>query len=134
MSSISSPCTVTMRTIRRACGFPAALLLLMAGTSCREPVAPSGPGRLAPTRAALAFSSVLPEASGEPVIPLRSARVRLFRLPGETPERAVLDTVVPFGETDADVAITVGVVVTMVSERFGLELSLIDDQQQVVYR
>lgn len=89
---------------------------------------------VAPTRAALAFSSVLPESAGEPVIPLRSARVRLFRLPSEIPERSVIDTVVPFRETDPDLALTIGLVLTMVSERFGLELSLIDDQQQVVYR
>jgi uncharacterized protein YjdB len=123
-----------MRTIRRARGLAAALLLSIAGTSCREPAAPSGPGRLAPTNAALAFSSVLPESSGEPVIPLRAARVRLFRLPGQVPERAVVDTVVPFSENDAERSLTLGVVVTMVSERFGIELSLIDDQQQVVYR
>jgi uncharacterized protein YjdB len=123
-----------MRPIRRARGFAAALLLSIAGTSCRESAAPSGPGRVAPSRAALAFASVLPESAGEPVIPLRSARVRLFRLPGEVPERAVVDTVVPFRETDPDLALTIGIVLTMVSERFGLELSLIDDQQQVVYR
>jgi uncharacterized protein YjdB len=123
-----------MRTIRRARGLAAALLLSIAGTSCRDSAAPSGLGRVAPTRAALAFASVLPESSGEPVIPLRSARVRLFRLPGEVPERAVVDTVVPFSETDADVTLTLGIVLTMVSERFGFELSLIDDQQQVVYR
>ena len=123
-----------MHTIHRALGHAAALLFAMAGISCREPAVPSGLGRVAPTHAALAFSSVLPESSGEPVIPLRAARVRLFRLPGELPERAVLDTVVPFRETDQDLALTLGIVVTMVSERFGLELSLVDDQQQVVYQ
>lgn len=123
-----------MRTIRRARGLAAALLLSIAGTSCRDSAAPSGPGRVAPTRAALALTSVLPESSGEPVIPVRFARVRLFRLPGQVPELAVLDTLVPFSETDADLTLTLGIVLTMVSERFGLELSLIDDQQQVVYR
>ncbi|HEV7994228.1 MAG TPA: Ig-like domain-containing protein [Gemmatimonadaceae bacterium] len=123
-----------MRTIRRAHGFAAALLFSIAGTSCRESNAPSGPGRIAPAGAALAFSSVLPESSGELVIPLRAARVRLFRLPGEVPERAVLDTLVPFRETDPDLSLTIGIATTMVSERFGLELSLIDDQQQVAFR
>ncbi|MEO8561408.1 MAG: Ig-like domain-containing protein [bacterium] len=122
-----------MRTILRARGLAAALLFSVAGSSCRDTAAPSGPGHLAPATAALAFVSKFPEVGGELVIPIRAARVRLFRLPGETPERAALDTVVSFRETDADLALTLGIVVTMVSERFGLELSLIDDQQQVVY-
>jgi hypothetical protein len=93
----------------------------------------TGPGRQAPTAAALALSSVLPSSPGEPVIPVKLARVRLFRLPGEVPERAVLDTVVPFTDADDARALTVGVTLTMVSERFGIELSLLDDRAQVIY-
>jgi uncharacterized protein YjdB len=45
----------------------------------------------------------------------------------------VLDTVLPFTDADAARALTVGVALTMVSERFGIELSLLDDRAQVIY-
>ena len=63
----------------------------------------------------------------------RDARVRLFRLPGQTPELAILDTVVPFLETDGERTLTLDVVLTMANERFGMELALLDDRAQVVY-
>ena len=94
----------------------------------------TGLGRVAPTAAALAFSSKLPGESGDPVVPTQLARVRLFRLPTEMPERAVLDTVVPFGDADDSRTMTFALTLTMVSERFGIELSLLDDQSQVIYQ
>ena len=87
-----------MHSLRRAGSQAAALLLSLAGITCRDQTAPAGPGRVAPTRAAFAISSVVATEAGDPVIPVQLARVRLFRLPGETPERAILDTVVPFGD------------------------------------
>lgn len=122
-----------MRAFRRACRDVAALLLSLSGLTCRELAAPTGSGRVAPTSAALAFAVALPEESGEPIIPIRQARVRLFRLPGEVPERAVIDTVVPFLETDADRELTLGIALTMANERFGIELTLLDDHGQVAY-
>jgi len=110
-----------MRTIRRARD-AAVLSLFIVGTSCRDMAHSTGPGLVAPSAAALAFSSQLPVTQGEPLIPVRSARVRLFRLPTELPERAVLDSVIPFGDNDSERTFSVG-----------LELSLLDDQQQVVY-
>ena len=76
---------------------------------------------------------MIAEDSGEPLIPLRQARVRLFRLPGQTREVPALDTLVPFLETDTDRALTLGITLTMANERFGLELALLDDRGQVVY-
>jgi hypothetical protein len=122
-----------MLAFRRACRTIAALLISLSGLTCREPAAPTGTGRVAPGSAALAFVAEVPEEDGEPIIPIRQARVRLFRLPGEIPERAVLDTVVPFLETDADRELTLGIALTMASERFGIELTLLDDDGQIVY-
>lgn len=122
-----------MRAIRRARSLAVVLLSAFAGTTCRDADRPTGLGRLAPTNAALAFISEMPVDQGEPVIPIRSARVRLFRLPGQTPEKATLDTVIPFGETESERTLSVGLTLTMVSERFGLELSLLDDGAQVMY-
>jgi len=122
-----------MRTIRRARD-AAVPLLFLAGISCRDLAHTTGPGSVAPSAAALAFSSQLPAVDqGTPVIPIRSARVRLFRLPTELPERPVVDSVIAFSDNDSERTFSVGLVLTMVSERFGLELSLIDDQQQVAY-
>src|SRR4051812_39290936 len=122
-----------MRTICRAPDV-AVLPLSIAGLSGRDLAHPTGPGAVAPSAAALAISSQLPVEQGAPLIPIRSARVRLFRLPTELPERAVLDSVIPFGDQDSERTFSVGLVLTMTSERFGLELSLIDDRQQVVYQ
>ena len=122
-----------MRAFRRAGRTVAALLISCSGLTCREAAAPTGTGRIAPTSAALAFITELPEEPGDPVIPIRQARVRLFRLPGEIPEIAVLDTVVPFLETDADLELTLGIALTMASERFGIELTLLDDSGQLAY-
>jgi uncharacterized protein YjdB len=122
-----------MRAFRRACRVVAALLFSLSGLTCREAAAPTGTGRVAPGTAALAFAAELPDASGEPVIPIRQARMRLFRLPGEIPERAVLDTVVPFLETDAERELTFEIAVTMANERFGIELTLLDDRGQPAY-
>jgi len=122
-----------MRAFRRAGRTVAALLISCSGLTCREAGAPTGMGRFAPTSAALALVTELPEAAGDPVIPIRQARVRLFRLPGEIPELAVLDTVVPFLETDGDLELTLDVALTMASERFGIELTLLDDNGQLAY-
>jgi uncharacterized protein YjdB len=67
------------------------------------------------------------------VIPLRQARIQLFRLPGRTPEVAALDTLIPFGDEDEQ-AVTLDVTLTMANERFGMELALLDDRGDVVYR
>ena len=122
-----------MPSLRRAGSLAAALSVSLAGITCRDMAGPTGPGRVAPTAAALAFSSVVPTESGEPVIPVQLARVRLFRLPGESPERAILDTVVPFNDVDNSKTMTIPLTLTMVSERFGIELSLLDDRAQVIY-
>ncbi len=122
-----------MRAFRRAGRTVAALLISFSGLTCREVAGPTGTGRIAPTSAALAFVTELPDDTGDPVIPIRQARVRLFRLPGEIPELAVLDTVVPFLETDADLELTLGIELTMASERFGIELTLLDDTGRLAY-
>jgi hypothetical protein len=122
-----------MREFRRAGRTVAVLLISISGLTCRDAAAPTGTGRVAPTSAALALVAALPEDTGDPVIPIRQARVRLFRLPGEIPELAVLDTVVPFLETDADLELTLGIELTMASERFGIELTLLDDTGQLAY-
>ena len=122
-----------MRALRRASRLAAVLLLCFTGLTCRDMAGPTGTGRVAPTNAALAFSSVLPEETGDPIIPIRQARVRLYRLPGQIPERAVLDTVLPFLETDSDRAVTLKITLTMASERFGIEVALLDDRAQVAY-
>lgn len=122
-----------MRALRRACRNAAAILIPLAVLSCRSTEGPTGNGRVAPTVVALAVQPVLAADSGAPVIPLRQARIRLFRLPGRIPEEAVLDTLVPFLETDGEREVTLGVTLTMASERFGMELALLDDQGDVVY-
>ena len=123
-----------MRALHRACGIAAALLIPLAGLSCRDTAGPAGVGRIAPTAAGLAISPVWDQVvPGDPVIPIREARVRLFRLPGKTPEVAILDTVVPFLETDGDRALTLNVTVTMANERLGVELALLDDRAEVAY-
>jgi hypothetical protein len=122
-----------MRALRRARRQIAAIVLFLAILSCRDTGGPAGTGRIAPTSAGLAVAPMLDVRPGDPVIPIREARVRLFRLPGQTPEVAILDTVVPFLETDDDRALTLGVALTMVNERFGMELALLDDRAQVVY-
>ena len=130
----STPRTRPGRAQRRARGIAAAILIPLAAHSCRDTAGPTGVGRIAPTAAGLAISPVWAESvPGDPVIPIRQARVRLFRLPGTTPEVAIIDTVVPFGETDADRALTLNVTVTMANERLGIELALLDDLAQVAY-
>ena len=121
-----------MRALRRACRTAAAILITVAALSCRESAAPTGMGRIAPTRAALAVAPVFASEEMEPEIPLRQARIRLFRLPGLTPEVAVLDTLIPFGERDEE-TVTLDVTLTMANERFGMELALLDDRGDVVY-
>ena len=116
----------------RARGIAAALLLALTGLACRDTAGPAGVGRIAPTAAAFAVVPQLGVDDGEPEIPLRQARIRLFRLPGRTPEVAALDTLIPFGERDEE-SITLSVALTMANERFTLELALIDDRGDVVY-
>jgi uncharacterized protein YjdB len=124
-----------MLTIRRARGLAAVLPFVLASGSCRDIPEPTGLGRVAPTRAQFAIAPTLPAAvQGEPVIPVSLARIRLFRLPGETPERAIVDTVVPFGDADLDRTLTIPLVLTMVSESFGVEVTLLDERVQVIYR
>ena len=122
-----------MRALRWARRNSAAIVLPLAGLSCRSADGPTGTGRIAPSFAALAVQPVLSTSPEDPVIPLREARIRLFRLPGRTPEVSVLDTLVPFLETDNDSEVTLGVTLTMANERFGVELALLDDQRNVVY-
>jgi len=122
-----------MRALRRLHRDVAAIVLSLAILSCRDTGGPAGTGRIAPTSAGLAVAPLLDAEPGDPVIPIRQARVRLFRLPGQTPEQAILDTIVPFLETEEDRALTLDVVLTMVNERFGMELALLDDRAQVVY-
>jgi uncharacterized protein YjdB len=122
-----------MRALRWARRNAAAIVLPLAGLSCRSADGPTGTGRIAPSFAALAVQPVLSTSPEDPVIPLREARIRLFRLPGRTPEVSVLDTLVPFLETDNDREVTLGVTLTMANERFGVELALLDDQRNVVY-
>jgi hypothetical protein len=109
-----------MRTLRWACRTTAAIVLSLTALSCRSTDGPTGTGRIAPTLAALAVQPILDRSAEDPVIPLREARIRLFRLPGVTPEVAVLDTLVPFLDTDDDREVTLGVTLTMANERFGL--------------
>jgi uncharacterized protein YjdB len=122
-----------MRALRPAYRLAALFLLSFAGLTCRDTAGPAGTGRVAPTNAALAFSSVLREDSGDPIIPIRQARVRLFRLPGQIPEVAAIDTVLPFSESDSARVVTLGITLTMASERFGIELALLDERAQVAY-
>src|SRR5215218_6782018 len=122
-----------MRALRRLHRDVAAIVLSLAILSCRDTGGPAGTGRIAPTSAGLAVAPLLDAEPGDPVIPIRQARVRLFRLPAQTPEQAILDTIVPFLETEEDRALTLDVVLTMVNERFGMELALLDDRAQVVY-
>ena len=122
-----------MRALRRLHHDVAAIVISLAILSCRDTGGPAGTGRISPTSASLAVTPVLDAEPGDPLIPIRQARVRLFRLPSQTPELAILDTVVPFLETDADRALTLDVVLTMVNERLGMELALVDDRAQVVY-
>ena len=121
-----------MRSLPRACGTAAAILIPLVVLSCRDTPAPTGTGRIAPTAAALAVAPVFGDEGAEPVIPLRQARIRLFRLPGRVPEVAALDTLIPFGEKDEE-AVTLAVTLTMANERFGMELALLDDRGDVVY-
>lgn len=121
-----------MRAIPRVCRTPAAILICLAVLSCRDTAGPAGIGRIAPTAVALAVAPVFGRDGGEPVIPLRQARIRLFRLPGRTPEVAALDTLIPFGEADEQ-AVTLDVTLTMANERFGMELAMLDDRGEVVY-
>jgi hypothetical protein len=123
-----------MRALRRARREAAVIVMFLAILSCRETSGPTGVGRIAPTSAALSIAPVMEtRVPGDPVIPIRQARVRLFRLPGQTPELAILDTIVSFLETDGERALTLDVVLTMANERFGMELALLDDRAQVVY-
>ena len=108
------------------------MLITAAALSCRDSAGPTGIGRVAPTRAALAVAPVFDPDGTEPEIPLRQARIRLFRLPGLTPEVAALDTLIPFGERDEQ-TVTLDVTLTMANERFGMELALLDDRGDVVY-
>jgi uncharacterized protein YjdB len=121
-----------MRALRRVCR-TAPILILLAVLSCRDTAEPTGMGRIPPTAAALAVAPVFGDGGGDPVIPLRQARIRLFRLPGRTPEVASLDTLIPFGDEDEQV-VTLDVTLTMANERFGMELALLDDRGDVVYR
>ena len=118
-----------LRQIRRSA---AAILLSLAVVSCRDAAEPTGTGRTAPTAAALAVAPVFGGEAGDPVIPLRQARIRLFRLPGRTPEVAAVDTLIPFGDEEEQ-AVTLAVTLTMASERFGMELALLDDRGEVAY-
>ena len=122
-----------MHLLRWTCRAAAAIVLPLAVLSCRSTDGPTGTGRIAPSLAAFAVRPLLDTSPDDPVIPLREARIRLFRLPGLTPEVAVLDTLVPFLETDDDREVTLGVALTMASERFGMELALLDDQGDVVF-
>ena len=122
-----------MRTLCRAYRDISAIATSLAILSCRDAGGPTGTGRIAPTIAALAVAPVLEADPGDPVIPIRQARVRLFRLPGPSPELATLDTTVSFLETDDDRSLTLGVVLTMANERFAMELALLDDRTEVVY-
>src|SRR5215217_5636124 len=101
-----------MPALRRASRTAAAFLFPLGILSCRATDGPTGTGRTAPTRAALAVQPLLEAAPGDPIIPLRQARIRLFRLPGQSPEVAVVDTTVPFLETDDDRAVTLGITLT----------------------
>ena len=123
-----------MRALRRARREAAVIVISFALLSCRDTSGPAGVGRIAPATAGLAVAPVLDGVvPGDPVIPIRQARVRLFRIPGQTPELAMLDTIVPFLETDGERELTLNVVLTMANERFGMELALLDDRAQVVY-
>ena len=66
------------------------------------------------------------------MIPLRQARIRLFRLPAAIPEVAAVDTLFPFGDKDEE-RVTLLVTITVENEPFGLELALLDDRGDVVY-
>ena len=122
-----------MRALRWTSRTAAAIVLPLAVLSCRSTDGPTGTGRIAPSFAALTVLPLLSTNADDPVIPLREARIRLFRLPGQMPEVSVLDTLVPFLETDDDREVTLGVTLTMANERFGVELALLDDQRDVVY-
>ena len=122
-----------MRVIRQACRIAAATLLPFALLSCRETAGPTGPGRLAPTAAALAVELVFGDGAPEPEIPLREARIRLIRLPGGTPEVAAVDTLVPLGDKEQQ-TVTLEVTLTVANERFAVDLALLDDRGEVAYR
>jgi hypothetical protein len=121
-----------MRVLRQACGIVAATLIPLALVSCRETAGPTGTGRIAPTAAALAVVPVFGDGGPEPEIPLRQARIRLFRLPVTTPEVAALDALVPLSDRDEQ-AVTLEVTLTMANERFEVELALLDDRGDVAY-
>jgi hypothetical protein len=122
-----------MRALRWACRTAAAIVLPWAVLSCRPTDGPTGTGRIAPSLGALSVQPVLGWSPEEPVVPLREARIRLFRIPGVSPEVAVIDTLVPFLETDDDREVTLAVALTMANERFLMELALLDDQRNVVF-
>jgi hypothetical protein len=119
-----------MRAFRPACRTAAAALIPVIVLACRETAGPTGAGRIAPTAAALAVAPVFDD--GDPTIPLRQARIRLFRLPATTAQAAAVDTLFPFGDKDEQ-RVTLFVTITMENERFGLELALLDDRGDVVY-
>ena len=119
-----------MRVLRLACRTAAATLIPLAFLSCRDTAGPTGTGRLAPTAAALAVAPVLDD--GDPDIPLRQARIRLFRLPWAASDPAAVDTLIPFGDRDEQ-TVTLRVTVTTENERLGLELALLDDRDDVAY-
>ena len=119
-----------MLVLRQACRTAAAIMIPLAFLSCRDTAGPTGTGRLAPTAAALAVAPTLDD--GDPDIPLRQARIRLFRLPWEASDAAVVDTLIPFGDREEQ-TVTVRVTVTTENERLGLELALLDDREDVAY-
>lgn len=122
-----------MRALRWSRRHTAAIVLPVAVLSCRSTDGPTGTGRTAPSLATLAVQPVFGTSPGEPLVALREARIRLFRLPGLTPEVAVLDTLVPFLETDDEREVNLRVALTMANERFGLELALLDEQRNVAF-
>ena len=123
---------VLMSQLTRARSLRGLLVLGLAlvGLTCRD-VPPTGPGRIAPTSAALSLAaSFAAGAPGVPLAPYRSARVQLFTLPSLVSAR---DTTFTFVDGDTTSALRVGVTITEPNQRFLVDLTLLDAAGFVVY-
>lgn len=105
-------------------------LVASAGVTCRD-AGPTGPGRIAPATARLAFASAFAAGAPDvPIVPYRKAHVELFTIPGNALAR---DTTITFVDGDTTSTFALGVTVTSPSQRFVLALALVDDQDRVLY-
>jgi hypothetical protein len=106
------------------------LLSAGAGITCRD-AGLTGPGRLAPTSAALAFVPRFTTVAGVPIAPYRTAHVELFTIPANALAR---ETSITFVDGDTTSTFSLDVTITEVNQRFLLALTLFDDQGRIVYQ